>query len=350
MTLFQTLKRNAKYSLRGNWGKAAAAPLPLVFCWLILAGLRQYALRLFTVAPEAAEGMTVAGLLANRMSLPEIVILSAFVAASVLLEAPLLLGIMKWHYRLAEGVPVPYTEIFCFFDSAKLYCKAIWLFITLSVRAFLWAFLFFSLPGAMLGMSAALINRRLAFLEEQSRASSAIGGLALFVSVLLMVAALILYAGFMNRYTLGLYMFFEEPGARITALLRRSVRYSHGYRMNMLGFFLTFIGWFLLCVFIAPLFYAVPYCLASMSMYARYVIERRTREETDVSEHTREFTVEDQSYTPDPEPEPEHLPEQEPPNLFPQNRYMETVNTPEPETTAGQHTQTPEGEDGQWQG
>jgi len=322
MTLFQTLKHNARRSLRGSWGKAITAPLILILCWILMAAMRQYAVNLFVPAPEAVRELTIAGLMAYRVSATETVILFLFVFVSVLLEAPLLLGIIKWYYRLALGEAVPFSEVFCYFDRAGIYCKAIWLFITVSVRAFLWAFLFFILPGSMLGLSIGILNKRWGLFPGDARAASTVGGMAVFVSVLLLAAAVVIYAAFMNRYALSFYIFFDDPDARITALLRKSIAYSKGYRLNMLGFFLSFIGWFILCVFVIPFFFAVPYCCASMSMYARYVIERREREAAETTGHTKEFSVE--------EPQPAaNAPEAESFVTFPQNRYMEPVSPPE---------------------
>lgn len=301
MTLFQILKANSRRALRGHWPRAILAPAIVCVCWGLLAMIRQYALTLIVAGGAYSwPGMAMQDVLFSRVSLTETVILAVFLCLVILLGIPLFMGVMNWYYQLTKGKAKPFAELFTFFESFRRYHKAIWLFITVFVRSLFWAFAFMVLPSSMLFLSLNLVNLRFGSLFGNLRTSSAIGAMGLTVSVILLVLSVALYAIFMNRYTLSFYLFFEQPEEKITALVRKSIRYSKGYRASMLGFNLSFIGWFLLCVLVIPAFYVIPYYMAASTMYCYYIIERRVREAT---EQTREFDLEEQLLTGE-KPEP----------------------------------------------
>jgi uncharacterized membrane protein len=293
MTLFHMLKSNAKRALRGNWGKAIAAPALFMLCWGLLSLFRQYALDLFEGYPGAPAWteFSISELLLFRASSAETIILTIFLFVVIMLETPLFLGIMRWYYRMIQGQTAPFADIFIYYESLRFYCKAIWLFITVFVRSLLWAFAYLTLPSAMLTLSLQMVNNRFRPLFGNAQLSVTVGTMGVTISALLLGLTAVLYAVFMNRYTLTFYLFFDDPDAKITGLMRTSIRYTKGYRASLAAFFLSFIGWFLLCILIVPLFYAVPYCVASLALYARYIIERCRRE---TEEHTREFAVEEE--------------------------------------------------------
>jgi uncharacterized membrane protein len=316
MTLFYMLKSNAKRALRGNWGRAIAAPALLVLCWGLLSLFRQYALDLFggyTGAPAWAE-FSISELLLFRASSAETIILTIFLFVVILLETPLLLGIMRWYYRMIQGESSPFADIFIYYESLRFYCKAIWLFITVFVRSLLWAFAFLTLPAAMLALSLQIVGNRFRPLFGDVQLSVTVGTMGVTISAILLGLAAMLYAVFMNRYTLTFYLFFDDPDAKITGLMKTSIRYTKGYRASLAAFALSFIGWFLLCFLIIPLFYVVPYGVASVALYARYIIERCRRETV---EHTREFAMEEEPAPQEDEtPAPIEAPQEE---FFPQS-------------------------------
>jgi uncharacterized membrane protein len=293
MTLFHMLKSNAKRALRGNWGKAIAAPALLVLCWGLLSLFRQYALDLFEGYPgaQAWTEFSISELLLFRASSAETIILAIFLFVVILLEIPLLLGIMRWYYRMIQGEAIPFADIFLYYESLRLYCKAIWLFITVFVRSLLWAFAFLTPPSAMLGLSLQMVGNRFRPLFGNAQLSVTVGTMGVTISTILLALTAVLYAVFMNRYTLTFYLFFDNPDTKITDLIKTSIHYTKGYRASLAAFALSFIGWFLLCILILPLFYVVPYGVASITLYARYIIERCHRETV---EHTREFTMEEE--------------------------------------------------------
>ena len=48
---------------------------------------------------------------------------------------------------------------------------------------------------------------------------------------------------------------------------------TKGRRWQIVGFYLSFIPWYLLCCLIVPLFYVVPYVAVASTMLARYYFE-----------------------------------------------------------------------------
>jgi uncharacterized membrane protein len=52
-----------------------------------------------------------------------------------------------------------------------------------------------------------------------------------------------------------------------------STRMMRGKKLDCIGLYFSFIGWFLLVPFALPILFVFPYVKSSAAIYAKYVIE-----------------------------------------------------------------------------
>ncbi len=68
-------------------------------------------------------------------------------------------------------------------------------------------------------------------------------------------------------YTMTFYIFCDNQSIGAEECLKQSRELIKGYKLNYFGFCLSFLGWALLCVFIIPMVWVVPYITVSQALY-----------------------------------------------------------------------------------
>ena len=296
MSLFSTLKRNARAALSGNWGKAILTQVIGVGVVLLLSilqgicvflisfqrGRQAPAAELFPANPEELFWWY-----SNHVPSREMLVIAAFSVLTLLLLAPIMLGTVKWFFLRSGGGNPGVGEVFSFFESLRQYGRSLWYYIQMAVRTYLWSILFYLLPltlgGALIGFLKYTLGGRIS-----TYAATMVMLLVIILSILLTV----LYAVFINRYALVPYLLCGEGAEKLTVrdAFKVSVHYTKGYRGSLLLFSLSFFGWFLLAPFTLYLIllYVGPYYQQSLALYARYIIEKSRYQPPNA---TREFVV-----------------------------------------------------------
>ncbi len=190
--------------------------------------------------------------------------------------APELPGSME--ETAAEEYSGSLGEAFDLFARARDYFGALWLRIEITLRSLCWLLLF-SLPGAALlgvqlwllgvfenGVLAADIER---IADEQY--------LALLPSVGLVVFGWLLCSVFLLRYFAVEYIWSDARGReRIGSrrAIKLSVAAMKDNRLRLVGGTLSFLGWWLLCIFLVPTLYVQPYFEAYKAAFVREALRR----------------------------------------------------------------------------
>jgi uncharacterized membrane protein len=278
MSLFKTIKSNARLALRGSWAAAIGAGAALGGVALLLTGLETMALRLFVTPallsnPTMEEPFDLARLTRDmlRFSWVELLITGGFVLLALLLLSPLRLGMARWYFRLAAGERPAFCELFYFFETPGRYGRAVWYHVQLSLRLFLGGLAFFVPPGGLGGISVWFLRT-----PGISRPTQVAAGVGLVLACVLLVLAAILFVVWSNRYALAAYLLCEPDAAGARAALRGSAMFTRGYRGTLLLFHLSFLGWHILIplsMFLL-LFYVAPYQYAASTLFCRYLTEK----------------------------------------------------------------------------
>lgn len=90
-------------------------------------------------------------------------------------------------------------------------------------------------------------------------------------SILLLVPGIVMGIA----YSQSFYILNDQPDMEAMEVLRASKELMDGHKMEYFLLQLSFLPWMLLCVFIVPLFYVVPYISATNAAYYDYLLVNR---------------------------------------------------------------------------
>ena len=190
------------------------------------------------------------------------------VALSILLSlvqlcimAPLTLGAANWALELSDGRSNAIGELFWAFDNAAWY-RSVWMSITVAVKTGLFAIAVEAIPTAMMAIGAANLweNRSL-------------GVPLVVIGSVLMLVALPFTWWFGARYMAANLLLCDRYYYTVKEATRLSVALTRGRRWQIVGFYLSFLPWYLLCCLVLPLLYVIPYVAVAGTMMARYLFE-----------------------------------------------------------------------------
>lgn len=309
MGLFSIIKKNSRLALKGNWGRAIVILIIMGSVSLLITVVTQMAMTMF-VPPQAwnaAEQVeTYSDLMqfaeGYRISAAEWIVYGVSTLLSILLISPLALGAARWYYRLVHGENLSVTELFFYFERGRSYLRAIFYEINLGIRSLLWMLVFYAVPSVILGIATFFLSGD----AELTRAGTTTATLGILLAVVLFLLATLFYAACLCRYTLTPYLMADNADLTVRQAIKLSVKYTRGFRFQILWFLLSYIGWFLLLIFIWPTLYVTPYYSTGIAMYSRYLIEKNRSMPAEV---TQEFSAE-LPHEAAPEPEvPEDSPE-----------------------------------------
>ena len=272
MSLRSHVKQNARYALSGSWGRAIGIFFICVTIYIMFSLLRGM-MSLLVDIPDFRDILKTPGYYLDDVPVKTVAALvmeALFVLAGLIVNAPLSLGVKQWYYAMAGGQPDDLSAIFSFFSRGRLFFRALWFRVSLAVRSVLWGILFFIVPGAVFAASWLLLDR----------GSNTVGGLLALLGAMLALLSAVFWCIFISRYFMAPYLLAEQTGMTARQAIKHSVREMHGGRTEIFLLELSFLPWALLCIFILPLLYVVPYYSGSKALYARYFIERARRDGT----------------------------------------------------------------------
>ena len=269
MNFCMLAKQNAKRALRERWGGAIAVVVMLCAVFLLFS-IFENMVTIFFGLPDFWQIMDFLqrGTPLPAAAVSSIVVSSAFAIISFLVLTPLRLGFTNWLYQLTGGQPREISSLFFFFDTPRLFLKAITLRICIVIRLFFWAVICL-LPAVVF----TVFGNYLAF-SGDSYADHALAAAGIMLGSVLTLLGLAAFWLASFRYFLAGYLLCADPDLGVRTVLRLSVQGTRGRISKLAGFQLSFFGWYLLCLTVLPILYVVPYVGASCAIFARYLIER----------------------------------------------------------------------------
>lgn len=271
--LRRRIKQNAKKAMAGSWSKAVTLLLFLVGLWLFLT--------LLEALIHTAMGVQ---LFEDTLGTPyrywddvlhvspvSISVAAVMALISFFIGAPLHLGVRSWFYALCEGRSDGLLSAFSFFESGARFWRSVRLSLAVAVRKLLFGILFLAPPAALLTLGLTL-------LPPESKAEALIVTVLLLSGAVLLAVSALLCSIFLNRYFLAPYLVAQGETGVHTAI-RRSASYMRGNKVELFVLNISFLPWWLLCITVLPILYAVPYRMASRAMFARWAVQYGLREE-----------------------------------------------------------------------
>lgn len=268
MTLNKAIKFNAKKCLRNNWGRAILIFVIIAAVSAVLGALDNaifsaLGFHRVEISIDLLRGGYMEWWLAEGADVTwyevALSILLSLVQLSIM--APLTLGAANWALELSDGRSNSIGELFWAFDNAAWY-RSVWMSITVAVKTGLFAIAVEAIPTAMMAIGAANLweNRSL-------------GVPLVVIGSVLMLVALPFTWWFGARYMAANLLLCDRYYYTVKEATRLSVALTRGRRWQIVGFYLSFLPWYLLCCLVLPLLYVIPYVAVAGTMMARYLFE-----------------------------------------------------------------------------
>jgi len=170
--------------------------------------------------------------------------------AAALLCAPLRLGREAWYFGGADARKRSRARVL-FWLQPRWAFKATGFVITLTLLKLLWALLFFTPGGFLLGgtlwqAQAGEMDLLLFF--------GAIGGGAALLGL-----GAVFYAATVQRYALVLPILAKQPLCKLRNCIQLSVARTSNHCSALLKYKLSLLPWYLLCMLVVPLPFVAPY-------------------------------------------------------------------------------------------
>lgn len=258
---FLEIKSAAKNSLKHRWTEAVAVAAILLAAGLLDTSMQSALMTVFKTdavwSPFFPTVMPRYNLLASII----ITLFSSFYSLAVMF--PLAFGAARWFWLITAGSNPELLEIFYYFSSGKRFFKAVTLSFGLFLRLVIGVTVCF-LPYAV---CEALLSPDFYDKIGISMPVSVSGlyPLATTFEILGFLALLL----FIGSHTLFFAVLFSEPELSAFRVLRKTVKLSKGQRFRFLGFVISFIGWWILGVFMVTWLFIIPYFVCATAVYGR---------------------------------------------------------------------------------
>ena len=269
MEFHRQIKKNARASLRGSWGKAVAIFFTVMGVFLLISALEQILYLVLGLTGFQDVFVTPDFYLDDQLNLDLGAVACTGLSALLyfLLGAPLTAGAAGWYFSLSAGTPMGFEGLFRYFTSGRRYVRALGTTFLLGLRSALWAADFLLPPAFLSGIFT------WADTLDNVPALAMVIDLGLGASRVLFAVALLFLLIFLQRYFLAYYLLADRPEVPVSRLLKMSVQMMAGHKWEAFSLRFSFLGWALLSLLIFPLLYVYPFYEAAMAIYARYAIE-----------------------------------------------------------------------------
>lgn len=267
----QQLKREARSQLAGHWPQALAVTAVYLAASLLFAVLQEGLSVLTGAIPlEVALGeASFTGLADTPLS---VAVDTAVTVLQLVLLTPLVLGMVKWFFRRAQGEEVSIAVMFEYYTRGEQFVRALAFLANGLIRVLAWGCVSF-LPGAAC-LAVASYQKRVFSPSPQVAA-----GLWEPLGVVLLGLGFLLFIPMMLRFFLAPFLFVEDSSLSAGMCYRLSVQNMRFFRGHLFSLICSFIGWLLLCLFSFPLLFVYPYFAAALSNSAKWILFENHRAE-----------------------------------------------------------------------
>ncbi len=260
-------KKNAKHTLKPRWGSAIAVVTVGLSVTILLTVLEQLVGLFFDLMPSEEALLESGGLMEFYERLFDrwqqvalyIGVSALFLLLGVIVRAPVSRGVQRYFWGVTAGGPETVGTVFDFFSSFRMYLRAVIMDLLIFLRLLLQAIILF-LPCVVL----------IAFSPETGDYRV----LVLLLGYLMGIGAAVAMIPAVLRYYMAGYILVNDNEISPTGAIKKSVKMTKGTKGSYFILLLSFIGWWLLCIFVLPVMYVLPYIEAARAHYAHFVMQQ----------------------------------------------------------------------------
>lgn len=238
------VKITAKTALKGSWLNSIVATLVIVFSFFIGA--------LSTSFLDFVFNGTVSAVF--------------FICFSFLLLFPLLLGIVRYFWHLICGNVENPASVFYYFSEKQLFIKALSLLFHLFLKI---------LPNALLIFIPVVF---VWFITEGKLFSMLDMPLPVwtadlnYVYRILRPISLVVFFLMVIKYYLCPFLFVADDNMTVDEAIYMSKVISRKTLIDFIYLIFSFLGWYILSLFIFPMIYTLPYAIAVYCVHCRFAV------------------------------------------------------------------------------
>lgn len=275
MHLIKTIKKNASAALANHWGSALAIFFLLAAFYLLFSIADAIMTHVLGVTLFLDVAGTPGIVLDDVLSLsaPSLLSGGAVFAVSFVVMSPLLLGTVRWFFKLGEGDPKPSYDILYYYSSFRLFFRSVGTAVHFGGRMIA-SLIVCTVPGAVILTVGQLLRS-----NADGNIFSIIAIISMVIGALLLGGGILLCIVWVMRYFLAPFLIAEDDGAAVARCFRQSAGAMKGNR-GMIGLLIGSMSLQLvLCTLILPLLYVAPMLCASLAIASKYIMEKDKRQE-----------------------------------------------------------------------
>jgi len=257
-------KSTARVTLKKRWPAAIAVSLILLTVFIIEIYFQQLILVLvkgdYVWSPLQPQNV----IYLNQW--PNVLVSVVSTLFCVIITFPLVFGVLRWFWRITGGADDSIGGVFHYFSSINNYLMSVkvfwglfWRTVVVTAVAFLPYLIVDAATSpkvyALIGTSVPLGISSLSSIAD-----------------LLIILGLVGFVAFIIRYYLVPSILFWDENVSVHKAFKYSAVISKGSKGAFFYFVISFIGWFVLSLLAVPLLFTIPYFLASITVFSRYVI------------------------------------------------------------------------------
>lgn len=252
MSTEQTIRIQAKQSLKGNWGLLIAAVIFISIIMLFLNSVSNV-IGLFFKVFDTDTGMV----LNNKQWIYQII--SCGMAVPALLATPLINGAYKMFYNISQNSKTEMSDLFYYFRGMSRYLKTLSLNILISLMYFVISY----------GLDCYAYVSAFSGKSLQNGLTTDIMTLALLGAMVVSVA--IKFLAYFIFVHFVLFAYAQDDSKKVLHYVFGICSFSVKHLGETIKLLFTFLGWIALCFFVVPAFYVLPYIMTSFATSAKWL-------------------------------------------------------------------------------
>ncbi len=189
-----------------------------------------------------------------------------YILSLLFLVFPLVMGLIRYFWRLILGVVDNPISVFYYLSSKNLYLKTLGLLFSAILKTLPVAILLF-LPSFF----AWLFSK--SFLFDLIDVSTPIWS-ANFTYIFLFLRAIAgaILIVYLLKFYISPILFVADENIDVSEALHMSSMISKRTKLDFIYLFFSFLGWILLSLLVMPMFFTIPYILTSYAVHTRFAI------------------------------------------------------------------------------
>ena len=246
---YTEIKHAGLSALKHRWAEALAIS-SFLFATCLLNVLMQ---SFFVLITRVDAGWNIVQLLTDFSynSLIGLVVTLISAAFSLLIEIPLVIGVVRWFWLVTGGGNPSFSEIFFYFSSFSINLRSIKCAVGLFWRILLALIVCFVPYTIFVSLTTPLLYNSLGF-----HMPLWLDGIYVLKDIVFFFGMLVFFM-ICARFLLFFAPMISEPQLSVHQCFRNAAAVSKGKSLHIVCFVLSFFGWGLLCLFVFPLLFVV---------------------------------------------------------------------------------------------